>query len=235
MRDWSQIGRIRLEEKPVIEDRSNYIVARPVPESDYAAERDVPASVQGDRRQLDSARVVMQDADDPLFPRFPYHRGRIVVGVSRVHDDWPMISLRQFKLRRKGASLLLSGRIVVVVIQAAFSDRNCTGVEQAFQRGQIIAWIESGGVVGMDSRGKRDKARMRFRDPGRGLRLLDGCTDADYPFDARIASATDYDLAVAVEGLVRKVGVAVEESFHTGTAFLRGYLCSIQSNTGPAM
>lgn len=82
-----------------------------------------------------------------------------------------------------------------------------------------------------------DEARIRLRDPGRLSRLLDGGADADDSRRARIAGASDYRVAVAVEGRVREVGVAVEEAFHLGLVMVaaRGYLRSIQSSTGPAM
>ncbi len=95
--------------------------------------------------------------------------------------------------------------------------------------------MERVGIVWMNTCSECDEARIRLRDPGRVPRLLDGGADADYCRRARIPGASDYLVAVAVEGLVREVGVAVDEAFHACAELVRGYLCSIQRSTGPAM
>ena len=95
--------------------------------------------------------------------------------------------------------------------------------------------VEACGIVWMNACRERDEARMRFRNPGRAVRLIDGRADTDDTCRARIAGARDYRVAVAVERLVGEVGVAVEEAFHAVALELRGYLRSIQSSTGPAM
>ena len=90
-------------------------------------------------------------------------------------------------------------------------------------------------VVRMKSGRKCDKARIRLRDPGRVPRLIDRGANADYSRRTGIAGADYYFVAVAVEGFVREMGVAVDEAFHADAGLVRGYLCSIQRSTGPAM
>lgn len=84
----------------------------------------------------------------------------------------------------------------------------------------------------MNTGGERDKARMSRSDPGRLARLLQRRADAYDRDCACQPRPLDYLVAVAGEGRVREVGVTVDEGFHA--ALTRGYLPSIQSNTGPA-
>ena len=235
VRDRGQVGGIGLDQYPVVGNCADDVIPSPVPEGDDTAEGDVPTSVQGDSRQVDATCVAVQHTDHVLPARLAHHGDSVLICIPRVHDDGARMSFREFELHRERAPLLITGRIIVVIIEAALSDSYRPGVEETFECWQILMRIECRSVMRMNPSRKRDKARMRFRNPGRATRLLDGRTDADYSMGARIAGAGDYGLAVAVEGLVRKVGVAVEEVFHTGPAFLRGYLFSIHSRTGPAI
>lgn len=166
-----------------------------------------------------------------------HHGGRIVLGLARVHDDGERVLLGERELRRERAPLQLARRMVVVVIEPALSDGDRAAAQALGERRRIARGVEAGRVVRVHASGEDDEARMRLRDPGRLSRLLDGGADADDSRRARIAGASDHRVAVAVEGRVREVGVAVEEAFHVGLVVVaaRGYLRSIQSSTGPAM
>ena len=177
----------------------------------------------------------MQHSGHTSRASIAYHRGRIGVGIARVDDDWPGIPPREIELTRECEALLIAWRVVVVVVQPTFTDGDRTSVEEPFERRNIDLRVERRGIVWMDASGERDEARMRFRNPGRAVRLIDGRADADDTCRARIAGARDYRVAVAVERFVGEVGVAVEEPFHAAALVLRGYLCSIQRRTGPAM
>jgi hypothetical protein len=63
----------------------------------------------------------------------------------------------------------------------------------------------------MDSRGGEHKARIVGCTFSRERRCLERLADADDSRRARSAGAGDYRVAVAGEGRVREVGVAVDE------------------------
>ena len=120
-----------------------------------------------------------------------------------------------------------------MVIEAALSDGHGTHRNEGLKCLDISGRVERSRVVWVNAGGERNEARIRLRDPGRVPRLLDRGAYADDCRCAAIARASNYLVAVTCEGFVREVGVAVDEAFHEGA--LRGYLCSIQSSTGPAM
>jgi hypothetical protein len=65
--------------------------------------------------------------------------------------------------------------------------------------------------VGVDPRGRENKARIPDRDFSRERRYLERLSDADDSRRARIAGACDYRVAVAGERRVCEVGMAVDE------------------------
>lgn len=231
----SKIRRIRLDKNPVGWHQPDEVVSSPVPEGDYSAEGDVPTGVEGSACERRPAREAVEHTAHAFPARLAHHRGRIGVCVAGMDYYGPIKSPGELQLRRKCASLCISGRIVVVIVKPAFADSRGAGADQALECGDIGAQLERRGIVRMNSSGECDEARMRCRDPGRFLCLLDRCADADNGLCARQAGACDYRVTVADEVLVREVGVAVDEPFHADGCALRGYLCSIQSSTGPAM
>src|SRR6266540_2259875 len=86
----------------------------------------------------------------------------------------------------------------------------------------------------MDPRGMKDEARIFFGDSGSGSRRVRRFADADDRLRARGAGAGDYLVAVAVEGRVREVGVAVDEADLARASVLRGHFRSIHIRTGAA-
>ena len=178
----------------------------------------------------------MEHADHTFVPCLAHHRCRVVVGIASVNDYGACESFCKLQLHRERAALEIARRVVVVVVEATFTDGDGSIIDERFESGDVRTWIERRGVVRVNSSGERDEARMRCRDPGRVVCLFDGCTDTDDSYSARLAGAIDYRVAVAVEGLVREVGVAVDEAaFHIAALAARGYLRSIQRSTGPAM
>ena len=120
-----------------------------------------------------------------------------------------------------------------MVIQTTLADRDRAECDKRVELRDIAQRIERSSIVRVNASRERNEARIRLRDPGRVPCLLDGGADADKCRGARFPGASDYLVAVACEGFVREVGVAVDEAFHAVAA--RGYLCSIQRSTGPAM
>ena len=235
MRDRCEVRCVGLDEDAIVWNGAYHVVAGPVLEGHDAAEGYVPTGVERCSRECEAAGVAVKNAAHSFPSRLANHCIGIVVRVARVDHYRQVEPLRELELQRECAALKIARRVVVVVVEAALSDGNRTRLQKLLQCGDVVARIERRGVVRVDSGGERDEARMRCRDPGRVTCLLDGCTDADDSFSARVAGARDYRVPVAAEGLIREVGVAVVEPFHAGAVTVRGYLRSIQSNTGPAM
>ena len=93
------------------------------------------------------------------------------------------------------------------------------------------------GVVRVDAGGPGDEAWIFEGELLGVVRLVERGADADECSGASMFGSLDYRRAVAGEGRVREVAVAVDEGFdeifHADVA--RGYLCSIQMSTGLAM
>ena len=66
--------------------------------------------------------------------------------------------------------------------------------------------------MGMDTGGREHKTRILRRAFSRAGRCVERLADANDGRRARIAGAGDYRVAVAGEGRVREVGVAVDEA-----------------------
>lgn len=84
----------------------------------------------------------------------------------------------------------------------------------------------------MDASGGENESGIRCRVLGGGCGCRQRLPNADDGNRARIAGAIDYLVAVAGEGRVREVGVAVDEDGRAPV--LRGHLRSIQRSTGAA-
>ncbi len=190
---------------------------------------------RGERRfcQSSASGEAVQHAAYSFPSRFLDHCPCVVFRVASVHHDGQVEAACEIQLRREGASLQIARRIVVVVVQPALAHGNGTTGEQLGERVYITRWVEVARVVRVHARRVGDKARIRLDDPGCLTSLLDRSADADDSRRAGVAGAGDYLVAVTGEGLVREVGVAVDEAcFHA--ALTRGYLRSIQRSTGPA-
>jgi hypothetical protein len=83
--------------------------------------------------------------------------------------------------------------------------------EQLAQLRNVPRGVKRGCVVGVDSGGGKDKPGILRRQPGGDRRRCERLPDADDRQRARKAGARDYRVAVAGEGRVREVGVAVDE------------------------
>jgi len=96
----------------------------------------------------------------------------------------------------------------------------------------VAGRVECRCVVGMNPGGSEYESGVVRRDLGGNRRRRERFPDADDRERARTAGARDYRVAVAGEGRVREVGVAVDEDWRA--TVLRGHLRSIQRSTGAA-
>ena len=119
-----------------------------------------------------------------------------------------------------------------MVVESALPDGNRTAPHARFNERNITSLIEAGGVVRMHARGGIDKPGILRRYSRRGGGRFKRLADADDALCARGAGASDYRVAVAVEGRVREVGVAVDEDGLPSA--WRGHFRSIHRRIGAA-
>ena len=67
--------------------------------------------------------VAVEDTDDTGIARFGYHRTRVILCITRVHNYRHAKLSSKRQLFRERAPLLLARRIVVVIVEAALSYR----------------------------------------------------------------------------------------------------------------
>ena len=119
-----------------------------------------------------------------------------------------------------------------MVVEAALSNGDRTRPQQLTKSWDVTALVKAGRVVRMDSGRCKDKTGILAREVGRERRYVERLSNADDGRRARLAGAGDYRVAVAGEGRVREVGVAVDEDLRAPN--WRGHLRSIQRSTGAA-
>ena len=146
-------------------------------------------------------------------------------------DDWEMHLGSKSYLSGKRRALRLSRRVVVVVVEPALADRD-RSAKKLTEPGDVALHVESGRIVRMDARRRENKRRVLGGECSRDRRYFKRLADADDSHRARVAGAGDYRVAVAGEGRVREVGVAVDEDLRAPA--WRGHLRSIQRSTGAA-
>lgn len=139
----------------------------------------------------------MQNAGYSGRGGFTNHRPRVIFRISRVDHDWSLLIAGQLYLRRKSDELCGAGRVIVVVIEAAFADGHGASFQMLPQFPDVPLGIESVGIVGMNPGREEDEAgifgRAASGHRGRAERL----TDADDRARAGPARASDYRVAVA--------------------------------------
>ena len=82
--------------------------------------------------------------------------------------------LRDGELLSERTALLESRRIVIVVVETAFADRDGTTRDEIAKCAGIMKWIEPARIVRMNPRGMPDESAIRFGD---GLRCTSGAED----------------------------------------------------------
>ncbi len=230
--DRREIGRVGFDKEPVVRHEPKQRLVSPLFERYDPAERHVPAGIKRELSECVRPRVTMQDACDSRRVRVADDRARIVFRIARVHDHGTAGLSGERDLRGKRGSLGLTRRVVVVIVEPAFADRDSTACQQLAKLGNVSTGFEFCGVVRVNTGGCENEPRVLSRARGGDRRRIDRLTDADDRQCARLAGAGDYLPAVAGERRVREVGVAVDEDCRA--LVWRGHLRSIQSSTGAA-
>ena len=156
-------------------------------------------------------RIAVQDAEDAGRTGVANHRAGIVFRVSGV-DDYGLVHLiGERNLRRECGALRLARRIIVVIVESALAHCHGRVREELAQLRHVARGVKRGCVVGMYSGSGKDEPGIVRRALGGDRRRRERLPDADDRQRARLAGARDYRVAVAGEGRVREVGVAVDE------------------------
>jgi hypothetical protein len=231
-RNWRQVRRVRLHQQSVPRHESEQIVIRPLVEGHDPAEGYVPTGIQSAFSKRVRAGVAVQDADDASSSRLPDKRSGIVLCVPRVDDDWPFHLGSESYLSGKRPALRFARGVVVMVVEAALSDRHRRTADKLAELWDIPPFVETGRIVGMDSRRSENETGIGGCVLSGERRCVERLAYTDDGCRARIAGAGDYRVAVAGEGRVREVGVAVDEDLRAPA--WRGHFRSIQRSTGAA-
>jgi hypothetical protein len=129
-----------------------------------------------------------------------------------VDDDGHTVLVRDGELRGERRPLAVARRVIVVVIEPAFTDGDGAAGQLGADGVGVARVIEFRGVVRMNARGVPDEPGMRLRDAAGARGRGDGFSDADDPCGTRLARPGDDLGSVGVEGRVGEVGVAVDEA-----------------------
>jgi len=210
-RNRREVRRVGLDEQSVARHEPKQVVVSPLVEGHDSTKRHIPSCAKGELRQGMRPGVTMQHTDDAGVSCLSDQRSGVVFRLARVDDDGLSGLASESQLRGKCRALCLSRRIIVVVIEAALSNRYRGSLQQVAKSRKIALLVECCRVVRMDSRRRENKSRILGRVFRRERRSLERLPDADDSRRARIAGAGDYRVAVAGEGRVREVGVAVDE------------------------
>ncbi len=206
-----EVRGVGLQQQAIPRYEPHQIVVRPFVEGHDPAERDVPSGIQRELGQRMGARVAVEDSHDASGSGVADDRAGIVFGISGVnHDRLVHLSSKRDLSRERGA-LGFARRVVVVIVESAFANRDGGVSEQFAQLRNVACRVKRGCVVGMDSGGRKDEPGIFRRALGSHCRGCERLPDADDRQRARVAGARDYRVAVAGEGRVREVGVAVDE------------------------
>ena len=109
----------------------------------------------------------MENTFDTGFPCFGDHGACVVLGIACMYDYGAGDFLSQRELLSKCATLLETRRVVVMVVEAAFSNRHRSRLHVLAQQRYVAAWIETDRVVGMNASRIPYIAAVPGRDDGR--------------------------------------------------------------------
>ena len=196
----------------------------------------------------------MQDAADARRSCFPHHCGRVLFSIAGVDYDRPMRVGGNRELGGKGPPLQQARRMVIVVVEAAFTDRDGSGSHLDANGGRVTRGVEVGGVVRMDTRRKENATGIFDGDLARALCGIEGFPDRHDRRGPCSECPVNNSSPIRLESRIGEMGVRIEKAqwaFSSGYAVLaaliptadglvpfgsvdRGYLLSIQSRIGEA-
>lgn len=162
-----KIRRIRFCENAIFGDESNELIVRPLPESDDAGKGDVPACLQRSLSEGVRPCVAVEHSLDPRCSSLDHHRTGVILRVARVHDDRLRHLSRERELLGERTPLLDARRVVVVIIETAFTDCNCAIANEFPQRLDVATRIVATRIVRVNAGRAPDKSRIPGGDARR--------------------------------------------------------------------
>ncbi len=106
----------------------------------------------------------MEHTPDTSLSCFHNHCSGVVFGVPCVHYHRYAQGARKLELRGERQSLLIAGRIVVVVVEPALANRNRSAYDMLLNSGDIPRKVEADCIVRMHARCVPDEPRIACRD-----------------------------------------------------------------------
>jgi hypothetical protein len=156
----------------------------------------------------------MQHAAHAGAARLGHHGLGICLGLASVNDDRFGQITGERELRGEATSLLVSGRVVIVVIEPALADGDGALRDESGDLLGIAERIEATRVVRMNACRKKHDTRILDGNlpcaPGGSKRFA----NADDRSRTCFARTVESGLAIDVEGGIRQVGVAVDKREH---------------------
>jgi len=108
----------------------------------------------------------VQHADDTAVSCVANDRCRIVFGIAGVDDNGLPHFFGKRDLSREHGQLRFAGRVVIVIVEAAFADGHRGSSEQAAQLREVAGRVKRGCVVRMNTGCREHESGIVRRDPG---------------------------------------------------------------------
>src|SRR5437867_5510328 len=139
-------------------------------------------------------------------------RDRVVVGISCVDDHRQIELLRYRQLPAEYFALNIAWRIVVVVIEAGFADRQHARMPDELFHQAVMPFFDFRSIVWMDTGACIDPV-VFFGDWNSTSHLVGttAVSDRQYLSDSRIPGALEYGIAIVVKARVVDVSVGINQ------------------------
>jgi hypothetical protein len=140
-----------------LRDRADDIVGVPLGECHDAAEGHVPTHGHRSLGEGLGPCIAMQDTAHAEPSGILDQGARVGFGFAGVDNDRPIERRRERQLVRKRCALSLTRRVVVVVVQSTFTDRDCPCLDRRLDPLAVPGGVVRGRIVGVDAGGARDE------------------------------------------------------------------------------
>jgi hypothetical protein len=158
----------------------------------------------------------MQDTADAVASGVDDHRPRVCFSVARVDDDSDVEFPRELQLCRERRPLPVTRRMVVVVVETAFTDGNRTAEQMLADRLDIARGVKRRCIVRVNTRRERDEPGMLGSDGSGSLGGPERFPDAHNTQEAGSPRAGDDVGTIPIEGGIGQMCVAVDQSVPRG-------------------
>jgi len=133
---------IGFDEEPIFGNQTNQIAVTPFLERYDSAEGDVPSRIDRELRESVRSSVAVKHAHNSGSVCFANHGASIVLGIAGVNYDGAACLGRERDLRGKRGTLCFARRIIVVVVETAFTDCHSSFAKELAQPGYVSRHVE---------------------------------------------------------------------------------------------